>query len=114
MFRHAIADLGPNEPCDPRIAPEDLWLRLDTQTFRKLPRTGGIVFGVHPVMARLGDFADAPLLPALIERVHREADPVLMKVRLLDSRRGVVLIEFAVQTRAQVRRTGVAVPRRAN
>jgi hypothetical protein len=80
LFRHAIADLGPDEPVDPRIAPEDLWLRLDTQTLRKLPRTRGIVFGVHPVMARFSDFADAPLVPALLERVHREADPVLMQV----------------------------------
>jgi hypothetical protein len=79
----AIADLPPSQPCDPRISAEDLWLRLDTQTLRKLPRTNAIIFGVHPVMARLGDFADVPLVPALLEKVHREADPTLIDVRLL-------------------------------
>lgn len=35
----------------------------------------------HPIMKRLEDFEDSPLLPALLIKVHEEADKVLMDVR---------------------------------
>ncbi len=31
-------------------------------------------------MQRVEDLADSPLIPALLEKVHLEADPALMKV----------------------------------
>jgi hypothetical protein len=49
---------------------------------RKLPRTNAIIFGVNPVLCRLGDLADVPLVPGLLEKVHRESDPAFMKVRI--------------------------------
>lgn len=36
----------------------------------------------HPIMKRLEDFEDSPLLPALLIKVHEEADKVLMDVRV--------------------------------
>ncbi len=33
-------------PANPEIHPKDFWLRIDHQTFRKLPRTNAIIFGV--------------------------------------------------------------------
>ena len=34
-----------------QIHPRDLWLRMDHQTFRKLPRSNGIAFGVCVILA---------------------------------------------------------------
>ena len=44
------------------LRPEDLWLRMDHQTFRKLPRSGGIAFGVY---VYLYDFPNV-LIPAKV------------------------------------------------
>ncbi|PCH35811.1 hypothetical protein WOLCODRAFT_140094 [Wolfiporia cocos MD-104 SS10] len=60
------------------LHPKDLFLRIDHQTFRKLPRTKGIVFGVHPVLQRIGDLANSPLVPALLAKIHTDADSELM------------------------------------
>lgn len=60
------------------LRPEDLWLRMDHQTFRKLPRSGGIAFGVHVVLKRLEDLAESPVVPALLAKIHLEADKELM------------------------------------
>lgn len=76
-----MATLEADQKIDPRLHPKDLFFRVDHQTFRKLPRTGGIVFGVHPIMKRLEDLKDSPLVPALLAKVHLEADAKLIKVR---------------------------------
>ena len=82
------------------LHPKDLFLRFDHQTFRKLPRTRGIMFGVcatslssvfefmltgdvlgrHPVLKRMEDLADNPLVPALLAKIHTDSDETLMKV----------------------------------
>lgn len=54
---------------------------MDHQTFRKLPRTKAIIFGVHPICRRLEDLKDDPLVPALLAKIHEDSDPKLMKVR---------------------------------
>ncbi|KAH9942146.1 uncharacterized protein BXZ73DRAFT_41217 [Epithele typhae] len=77
LFWHHIADAPP----EPHVHPQDLYLRVDHQTFRKLPRTGAIIFGVHPVLHKIEDLADSPLIPALLEKVHRESDPALLKYK---------------------------------
>ncbi|KZT05341.1 uncharacterized protein LAESUDRAFT_726975 [Laetiporus sulphureus 93-53] len=61
--------------------PKDLYLRIDHQTFRKLPRTRGIMFGVHPVLTKIGDLADSPLVPALLSKIHNEPDNGLMEYK---------------------------------
>ncbi|KAI0767115.1 hypothetical protein C8Q74DRAFT_1203340 [Fomes fomentarius] len=78
MFWHNVVDAT---ELDPNIHPKDYWLRVDHQTFRKLPKSKGIIFGVHPIMQRVQDLADSPLIPALLEKVHLEADPALMKYK---------------------------------
>ncbi|THH20952.1 hypothetical protein EW146_g509 [Bondarzewia mesenterica] len=61
---------------------KDMWLRMDHQTFRKLPRSNGIAFGVHVMQKRLEDLADSPLVPALLTKIHLEADKELMHHKL--------------------------------
>ena len=81
-----------------QIHPRDLWLRMDHQTFRKLPRSNGIAFGVcvprrtllicaltsspsHVVQKRVEDLAEMPLVPALVEKQYTDGDHKLMHVR---------------------------------
>ncbi|RPD57707.1 hypothetical protein L227DRAFT_594590 [Lentinus tigrinus ALCF2SS1-6] len=77
LFWHNVA----SAPANPEIHPKDFWLRIDHQTFRKLPRTNAIIFGVHPILRKIEDFADSPLVPALLEKVHLESDPVMLKYK---------------------------------
>ena len=47
MDTHATADHIASAPAvNPDIHPKDLWFRIDHQSFRKLPRTNAIIFGV--------------------------------------------------------------------
>ncbi|TFK49036.1 hypothetical protein OE88DRAFT_457135 [Heliocybe sulcata] len=77
---HNMADLHSGEKLPAGFHPKDLFFRVDHQTFRKLPRTKGIIFGVHPIMKRLEDLEDSPLVPMLLSKVHAEGDSKLMKV----------------------------------
>jgi hypothetical protein len=54
---------------------------------------------VHPVIAQLGDFVDVPLVPALLEKVHRQADRKLIEVYS-----GRVLPYLAELTKSQIER----------
>lgn len=58
--------------------PGDLVLRLDHQTFVKMPKSGSVFFGVHPMRRRLRDLEDMPLLPQLIVRVMTESSRDLL------------------------------------
>ncbi|EJD05609.1 uncharacterized protein FOMMEDRAFT_77964 [Fomitiporia mediterranea MF3/22] len=83
LFFHNIATLeGGDAKLPDKLHPKDLFFRVDHQTFRKLPRTKGIIFGVHPIMKRLEDFADSPLVPALLAKIHEEGDRTLMDYKL--------------------------------
>lgn len=42
----AIDHIASAPAVDPNIHPKDLWFRIDHQSFRKLPRTNAIIFGV--------------------------------------------------------------------
>lgn len=47
----------------------ELILRLDHQTFVKMPKSGSVFFGVHPMRRKLKELEDLPLLPALLLKV---------------------------------------------
>jgi hypothetical protein len=52
-------------------AGERLWLRLERQTLRRLPRSGDVLFGIHTYVEPLGDALDSPQVArALAERVR--------------------------------------------
>lgn len=82
MFRHGIADLHEGGKVSEDLEPKDYIFRMDKQTFRKLPRTKAIIFGVHPIMRRLEQLADSPLIPELLVRIHKESDEKLMKYKV--------------------------------
>ncbi|KAF9514579.1 hypothetical protein BS47DRAFT_1342892 [Hydnum rufescens UP504] len=58
LFQHNISKLPEGGKVD--VKPEDLLLRIDRQTFRKLPKSRGIIFGVHPLLCTLGSLTKSP------------------------------------------------------
>ncbi|EJF56819.1 hypothetical protein DICSQDRAFT_70665 [Dichomitus squalens LYAD-421 SS1] len=100
LFWHNIASAPP----DPNIHPKDLWLRIDHQTFRKLPRTNAIIFGVHPIMRRIEDLADSPLVPTLLEKVHLETDDTLLTYKGTHKYHDILLPYLRELTESQVER----------
>ncbi|GAA5921727.1 hypothetical protein JCM1841_007108 [Sporobolomyces salmonicolor] len=82
-FHHAIADLKEGEKLPAELHPKDYIFRIDHQTFRKLPNSRAVIFGVHPILRPLSSFADLPLVPALLATVHESAPEDLMKYKLV-------------------------------
>ncbi|KAI0629415.1 hypothetical protein C8Q77DRAFT_286594 [Trametes polyzona] len=100
LFWHNIASGLP----DKDLRPEDLWLRIDHQTFRKLPRTNAIIFGVRPIMRRIEDLADSPLVPLLLEKVHTESAEHLLKYKGIHKYGGLLLPYLRTLTQSQIDR----------
>ncbi|KAF9030721.1 hypothetical protein BDZ89DRAFT_660335 [Hymenopellis radicata] len=71
-----------NQKLGDNVHPKDMWMRMDHQTFRKLPRSNGIAFGVHVMLKRLEDLVETPLVPALLAKIHLEGDKALMEYKL--------------------------------
>ncbi|BGP17510.1 hypothetical protein JCM10213_008244 [Rhodosporidiobolus nylandii] len=105
-YHHAIADLDPNAGDKLRedLHPKDYIFRIDHQTFRKLPNTNGIIFGVHPILRRLETFADLPLVPALLATVHENAPEDLMKYKLAPCYQEKMLPYLKELTQSQINR----------
>ncbi|PIL33533.1 hypothetical protein GSI_04156 [Ganoderma sinense ZZ0214-1] len=101
LFWHHIASAP---AVDPNIHPKDLWFRIDHQSFRKLPRTNAIIFGVHPIMRRIEDLADSPLVPALLEKVHLESDTALMTYKAAGKYHEMLLPYLRELTASQIER----------
>ncbi|KAF8304833.1 hypothetical protein DL93DRAFT_2066749 [Clavulina sp. PMI_390] len=83
LFWHNIASLpeGGRISCDPG----DLLLRIDRQAFRKLPKSRGIIFAVHPIVRPLHTLARSPLIPALLSKIHTDSSRDLIKYKVADA-----------------------------
>jgi len=82
LFRHNLVDQPEDSKLRDELHPKDYLFRIDHQTFRKLPRTRGIIFGVHPILKRLEEFKNDPLVPALLKTIHEKGPNHLMKYKL--------------------------------
>ncbi|GAA5913255.1 hypothetical protein JCM6882_000044 [Rhodosporidiobolus microsporus] len=103
-YNHAIARLEEGEKVRDDLEPKDYIFRIDHQSFRKLPKTGGIIFSVHPVLRRLEEFADLPLVPALLATVHENAPADLMKYKLAPCYQDKMLPYLKELTQSQIER----------
>ncbi|GAA6036704.1 hypothetical protein JCM8097_003438 [Rhodosporidiobolus ruineniae] len=103
-YQHGIASLPEGVKLREDLHPKDYIFRIDHQTFRKLPRTQGIIFGVHPILRRLETFADLPLLPALLATVHENAPADLMKYKLAPCYQDRLLPYLKELTQSQIER----------
>ncbi|KAH9855929.1 hypothetical protein C2E23DRAFT_557005 [Lenzites betulinus] len=100
LFLHNIASGLP----DKDMRGEDLWLRIDHQTFRKLPRTNAIIFGVRPIMRRIEDLADSPHIPLLMEKVHTESAEHLITYKGMPKYGHLLLPYLRKLTQSQIER----------
>ncbi|POY75267.1 hypothetical protein BMF94_1637 [Rhodotorula taiwanensis] len=103
-YQHNIAKLGEGERVREDLHPKDLILRIDHQTFRKLPKTRAIIFGVHPILRPMHTLADLPLVPALLATVHKEGNEELMKYKLAPCYQDKLLPYLAEMTQSQIDR----------
>lgn len=65
-------------PVTPQMDPGDMWLRVEYQTLRRLPITGGIVFTIRTYVEKLSDFMarDKPLVQDIAELVNKIPEDV--------------------------------------
>ncbi|UZJ54110.1 hypothetical protein CBS101457_003430 [Exobasidium rhododendri] len=61
--------------------PSQLLLRLDHQTFTKMPKSGIVFFGVHPFRRRLEKLRHSAMLPRLLLDIHRDGPSDMMKYK---------------------------------
>ena len=58
-------------------AGEELWLRVERQTLRRLPRSGDVVFGIHTYVEPLSETIDSPqAAQALAARIREMPEPM--------------------------------------
>ncbi|KAA8903333.1 hypothetical protein FN846DRAFT_780086 [Sphaerosporella brunnea] len=63
---------------DPLLKPEDVFLRVDWQTLRRIPLSGAVVFNFKALFTRLDEFRDEPGVPALVLEILEQGKRSLM------------------------------------
>lgn len=63
------------------LSEEDLFLRVDWQTLRRLPLSGAIVFNFKALYTPITEFADEPYIPSLVLKVLNDGEEGIMKYK---------------------------------
>jgi hypothetical protein len=71
----------PPPPPRPPAVPDDLWLRSERQTLRRLPRTGGVLFTIRTQQVPMATLTARPDVAAGIARAVRAWSPELVRYR---------------------------------
>ncbi len=66
---------------EPGLARERCHFRVDWQTLRRLPLSGGVVFNFKALFTPVREFRDEPFVPALLLKVLADASPHLMRYK---------------------------------
>ncbi|KAF3910884.1 hypothetical protein ABW20_dc0107314 [Dactylellina cionopaga] len=66
---------------NPHLKEEDLTLRVDWQTLRRLPLSNAIVFNYKALFTPLRELEDEPGVPALVEKVLKEGNRSILKYK---------------------------------
>lgn len=80
---------------------EDLRLRCDWQTLRRLPISGAIVFNFKAVFSPLTDLREEPYVPALLLKVLREGKENLITYKCVEHVRQVAMATLEVWAKEQ-------------
>lgn len=104
LFWHNIASLPPG--AEITVPPGELLLRIDRQTFLKLPRTKAIIFGVHPFLRPMSELASVPLIPSLLLRVLTESNREMLEYKSI-GRYERTLIPWLREAEAKQVRRGI-------
>lgn len=81
---------------------EDLRLRCDWQTLRRLPLSGAIVFNFKAVFDPFTDLREEPYIPALLLKVLREGKENLITYKCVEHVRQVAMEALEAWSREQV------------
>lgn len=65
----------------PDLRPEDLYLRVDWQTLRRLPKSRAILFNYKAVFTPFTEFRNEPYVPKLVLKVLREGKKGIMEYK---------------------------------
>ena len=63
----------------PGLEVKDIFLRVDWQTLRRLPRSQAIVFNFKPIFTPITSFRNEPYIPRLLLKILREANRPLLE-----------------------------------
>ncbi|KAF5391770.1 hypothetical protein D9757_001719 [Collybiopsis confluens] len=66
---------------DPDLKVEDIFLRVDWQTLRKLPRSGSIVFNFRALFTPFTSFKNEPYIPHIVLKILREGKQNLLEYK---------------------------------
>ncbi|KAI1387718.1 uncharacterized protein F4822DRAFT_290685 [Hypoxylon trugodes] len=66
---------------DATLTRSRIHLRVDWQTLRRLPLSGGVVFNFKALFTPLEEFRDEPYIPSLVLKVLREGKKSIMKYK---------------------------------
>lgn len=69
------------ESQDPAIRSEDVFLRVDWQTLRRLPVSGAIVFNFKALFTPIAALEKEPYIPSLLHKVLSDSDESLLKYK---------------------------------
>ncbi|KAH7126090.1 hypothetical protein EDB81DRAFT_730457 [Dactylonectria macrodidyma] len=69
------------ESQNPSLRKEDVHLRVDWQTLRRLPLSGAVVFNFKALFTPLTEFRDEPYIPSLVLKVLNEGKENLLKYK---------------------------------
>ncbi|KAG7086669.1 hypothetical protein E1B28_002609 [Marasmius oreades] len=65
----------------PDMKVEDIYLRVDWQTLRRLPRSKAIVFNFKALFTPMTDFRNEPYIPRLLLKILREGKPSILQYK---------------------------------
>ncbi|KAF7295270.1 hypothetical protein MIND_01066100 [Mycena indigotica] len=65
----------------PNVSLDDIHLRVDWQTLRRLPRSRAIVFNFKPLFTSVKQFRHEPYIPRLLLRILRESKASLLEYK---------------------------------
>jgi hypothetical protein len=63
------------------LGEEDIYLRVDWQTLRRLPLSGAIVFNFKALYTPLVEFSDEPYIPSLVLKILEDGEEGIMKYK---------------------------------
>ena len=82
-------------------AGEELWLRVERQTLRRLPESGDVVFGIHTYVEPLAEAVNSPqAAQALAARIH-EMPEAMARYKSISPIREPLLAWLAARSEAQ-------------
>ncbi|KAK3181231.1 hypothetical protein K4F52_007507 [Lecanicillium sp. MT-2017a] len=74
-------DLSHRDSQSPTLRPEDIYLRVDWQTLRRLPLSGAIVFNFKVFFTPVTELKDEPYIPSLSLKVFSESKDNLRRYK---------------------------------